>query len=91
MWFWNTFLIWKTKSKIETIAKTKWDFNIAFQFQILRCKIHGKFWAAYDVPFILAFLKQLKMLFEKEDMKLVKVLPMKFDSLCELTGKIQNW
>jgi 2-polyprenyl-3-methyl-5-hydroxy-6-metoxy-1,4-benzoquinol methylase len=35
-------------------------------FKSFDAKYYGKFWAAYDVPFILAFLKQLKMLFEKK-------------------------
>jgi hypothetical protein len=44
MWHvWNTFLIWKTNQRIETIAKTKWDFNYCrSKFQILRCKILRK-------------------------------------------------
>jgi 2-polyprenyl-3-methyl-5-hydroxy-6-metoxy-1,4-benzoquinol methylase len=43
---------------------------------------YGKFWAAYDVPIhFWHFSKNaIKMLFEKEEMKLEKVLPMKFDS-----------
>lgn len=43
---------------------------------------YGKYWAAYDVPIhFWHFSKQsIKMLFEKEKMKLMKVLPMKFDS-----------
>ncbi|MFV5687347.1 class I SAM-dependent methyltransferase [Flavobacterium sp. ZT3R25] len=51
-------------------------------FKSFDAKYYGKFWAAYDVPihFWHFSKKAIKMLFEKEDMKLVKVLPMKFDS-----------
>ena len=43
---------------------------------------YGKFWAAYDVPIHFWHFSKtaIKMLFEKEAMKLEKVLPMKFDS-----------
>jgi 2-polyprenyl-3-methyl-5-hydroxy-6-metoxy-1,4-benzoquinol methylase len=42
-------------------------------FKSYDAKYYGKFWAAYDVPAI-------KLLFEKENIKLEKILPMKFDS-----------
>jgi hypothetical protein len=59
--------------KVETIAKTKRDFNYAVPISILRCKILRKVWAAYDVPFIFGIsLNSYKMLSKKEDMKLVK-------------------
>lgn len=43
---------------------------------------YGKFWAAYDVPihFWHFSKKSIELLFAKENMKLKKVLPMKFDS-----------
>ncbi|TDD99656.1 class I SAM-dependent methyltransferase [Flavobacterium cellulosilyticum] len=43
---------------------------------------YGKFWAAYDVPIHFWHFSKtaIKLLFEKEAMKLEKVLPMKFDS-----------
>lgn len=43
---------------------------------------YGKFWAAYDVPIHFWHFSKtaIKLLFEKEGMKLEKVLPMKFDS-----------
>lgn len=43
---------------------------------------YGKFWAAYDVPihFWHFSKKAIELLFAKENMKLKKVLPMKFDS-----------
>jgi len=43
---------------------------------------YGKFWAAFDVPIHFWHFSKtaIKLLFEKEEMKLEKVLPMKFDS-----------
>lgn len=43
---------------------------------------YGKFWAAYDVPIHFWHFSKtsIKLLFEKEEIKLEKVLPMKFDS-----------
>lgn len=43
---------------------------------------YGAFWAAYDVPihFWHFSKKAIQLLFAKEEMKLVKVLPMKYDS-----------
>ncbi|AOW08782.1 class I SAM-dependent methyltransferase [Flavobacterium gilvum] len=43
---------------------------------------YGNFWAAYDVPihFWHFSKKAIELLFQKENMKLEKVLPMKFDS-----------
>ena len=51
-------------------------------FKSFDAKHYGKFWAAYDVPIHFWHFSKtaVKMLFEKEEMKLVKVLPMKFDS-----------
>ena len=45
-------------------------------------KHYGTFWAAYDVPihFWHFSKKAIQILFQKENMKLEKVLPMKFDS-----------
>ncbi|MCF6350040.1 MAG: class I SAM-dependent methyltransferase [Flavobacteriaceae bacterium] len=43
---------------------------------------YGKFWAAYDVPRHLWHFSQksIKLLFEKQKMKIVKIIPMKLDS-----------
>ncbi|MBC7847554.1 MAG: class I SAM-dependent methyltransferase [Flavobacterium sp.] len=43
---------------------------------------YGKFWAAFDVPIHFWHFSKtaIKLLFEKEEMKLEKILPMKFDS-----------
>jgi 2-polyprenyl-3-methyl-5-hydroxy-6-metoxy-1,4-benzoquinol methylase len=51
-------------------------------FKSFDAKHYGNFWAAYDVPIhFWHFSKRaIQLLFEKEDMKLKKVLPMKFDS-----------
>ena len=51
-------------------------------FKSFDAKHYGAFWAAYDVPihFWHFSKKAIKLLFEKEDIQLVKVLPMKFDS-----------
>lgn len=51
-------------------------------FKSFDAKHYGKFWAAYDVPIHFWHFSKtaIKILFEKETMKLVKVLPMKFDS-----------
>ncbi|WP_269241063.1 class I SAM-dependent methyltransferase [Flavobacterium limnophilum] len=51
-------------------------------FKSFDAKHYGKFWAAFDVPihFWHFSKKAIKLLFEKEEMKLEKVLPMKFDS-----------
>ena len=45
-------------------------------------KHYKQFWAAYDVPRHLWHFskKAISFLFEKENMKVVKILPMKFDS-----------
>ena len=51
-------------------------------FKSFDAKYYGKFWAAYDVPIHFWHFSKtaIKLLFEKEEMKLEKVMPMKFDS-----------
>ncbi|WP_158728039.1 MULTISPECIES: bifunctional 2-polyprenyl-6-hydroxyphenol methylase/3-demethylubiquinol 3-O-methyltransferase UbiG [unclassified Flavobacterium] len=51
-------------------------------FKSFDAKQYGTFWAAYDVPIHFWHFSKtaIEMLFEKERMKLVKVLPMKFDA-----------
>lgn len=51
-------------------------------FNSFDAKHYGKFWAAYDVPIHFWHFSKtaIKLLFEKEEMQLEKVLPMKFDS-----------
>jgi len=51
-------------------------------FNSYDAKQYGTFWAAYDVPRHLWHFSKtaIRMLFEKEELKLEKVLPMKFDA-----------
>jgi 2-polyprenyl-3-methyl-5-hydroxy-6-metoxy-1,4-benzoquinol methylase len=51
-------------------------------FKSFDAKYYGKFWAAFDVPIHFWHFSKtaIKILFEKEEIKLEKVLPMKFDS-----------
>lgn len=51
-------------------------------FKSFDAKHYGNFWAAYDVPIHFWHFSKtaIKLLFDKEEMKLQKVLPMKFDS-----------
>jgi 2-polyprenyl-3-methyl-5-hydroxy-6-metoxy-1,4-benzoquinol methylase len=51
-------------------------------FKSFDAKHYGKFWAAYDVPIHFWHFSKtaIKLLFGKEEMKLEKILPMKFDS-----------
>ena len=51
-------------------------------FKSYDAKYYGKFWAAYDVPIHFWHFSKtaIKILFEIEEIKLEKVLPMKFDS-----------
>jgi 2-polyprenyl-3-methyl-5-hydroxy-6-metoxy-1,4-benzoquinol methylase len=51
-------------------------------FKSFDAKHYGKFWAAYDVPIHLWHFSKtaIRKLFAEENLELVKVLPMKFDS-----------
>ena len=51
-------------------------------FKSFDAKHYGKFWAAFDVPIHFWHFSKtaIKLIFEKEEIKLEKVLPMKFDS-----------
>ncbi len=51
-------------------------------FKSFDAKHYGKFWAAYDVPIHFWHFSKtaIKMLFENENIKLEKIVPMKFDS-----------
>ncbi|MFV8374247.1 class I SAM-dependent methyltransferase [Flavobacterium sp. LB1P71] len=69
--------------ELKRLLKPKGTLIIAVpNFKSFDAKYYGKFWAAYDVPihFWHFSKKAIKMLFEKKEMQLVKVLPMKFDS-----------
>lgn len=51
-------------------------------FKSFDAQFYGKFWAAYDVPIHFWHFSKtaIQKLFQKEQMELVKILPMKFDS-----------
>jgi 2-polyprenyl-3-methyl-5-hydroxy-6-metoxy-1,4-benzoquinol methylase len=51
-------------------------------FKSYDAKHYGKFWAAFDVPIHFWHFSKtaIKLLFEKQEMKLKKALPMKFDA-----------
>ncbi|PWA06929.1 class I SAM-dependent methyltransferase [Flavobacterium psychrotolerans] len=51
-------------------------------FNSFDAKYYGIFWAAYDVPRHLWHFSKtaIKVLFQKQDMETIKVLPMKFDA-----------
>ena len=51
-------------------------------FKSFDAQHYGKFWAAYDVPIHFWHFSKIAIqkLFQKEQMELVKILPMKFDS-----------
>jgi 2-polyprenyl-3-methyl-5-hydroxy-6-metoxy-1,4-benzoquinol methylase len=51
-------------------------------FKSFDAQHYGKFWAAFDVPIHFWHFSKtaIKLLFEKEEIQLEKVLPMKFDS-----------
>jgi len=51
-------------------------------FNSFDAKYYGAFWAAYDVPRHLWHFSKtaIQQLFKQEDLELIKVLPMKFDS-----------
>ena len=69
--------------ELKRLLKPNGSLIIAVpNFKSFDAKHYGNFWAAYDVPIhFWHFSKSaVKKLFAKEDMKLVQVLPMKFDS-----------
>ena len=69
--------------ELKRLLKPNGSLIIAVpNFKSFDAKHYGNFWAAYDVPIhFWHFSKSaIKKLFAKEDMKLVQVLPMKFDS-----------
>jgi len=68
---------------LKRIVKPKGSIFIAVpNFKSHDAKHYKQFWAAYDVPRHLWHFSQkaIKSLFEKENMKVVKILPMKFDA-----------
>ena len=70
-------------SELKRLLKTNGTILIAVpNYKSFDANYYGRFWAAYDVPrHIWHFSKTaIKKLFAEKDMKLVEVLPMKFDS-----------
>jgi len=69
--------------ELKRLVKPNGTIIIAVpNFKSYDAKYYGKFWAAYDVPIHFWHFSKtaIKSLFEKEEIKLEKVLPMKFDS-----------
>jgi 2-polyprenyl-3-methyl-5-hydroxy-6-metoxy-1,4-benzoquinol methylase len=69
--------------ELKRLVKPNGTIIIAVpNFKSYDAKYYGKFWAAFDVPIHFWHFSKtaIKLLFEKEDIKLEKVLPMKFDS-----------
>jgi 2-polyprenyl-3-methyl-5-hydroxy-6-metoxy-1,4-benzoquinol methylase len=69
--------------ELKRILKPNGSLIVAVpNFKSFDAKHYQNFWAAYDVPihFWHFSKKAIQMLFEKESMELVQVLPMKFDS-----------
>ena len=73
----------KQIKELKRLLKPNGTLLIAVpNFKSFDAKHYEKFWAAYDVPIHFWHFSKtaIKLLFEKEKMKLEKVLPMKFDS-----------
>ena len=69
--------------ELKRLAKPNGTIIIAVpNFKSYDAIHYGKFWAAYDVPIHFWHFSKtaIKLLFEKENIKLEKILPMKFDS-----------
>jgi 2-polyprenyl-3-methyl-5-hydroxy-6-metoxy-1,4-benzoquinol methylase len=69
--------------ELKRLVKPNGTIIIAVpNFKSYDAKYYGKFWAAYDVPIHFWHFSKtaIKLLFEKEEIKLEKILPMKFDS-----------
>lgn len=69
--------------KIKSVLKKEGILIIAVpNFKGYDASYYKEYWAAYDVPRHLWHFSQnaIKTIFEKQDMQLVKTLPMKFDS-----------
>jgi 2-polyprenyl-3-methyl-5-hydroxy-6-metoxy-1,4-benzoquinol methylase len=69
--------------ELKRLVKPNGTIIIAVpNFKSYDANYYGKFWAAFDVPIHFWHFSKtaIKLLFEKEDIKLEKVHPMKFDS-----------
>ena len=70
-------------AELKRLLKPNGTLIIAVpNFKSFDAKHYGKFWAAYDVPIHFWHFSKtaIKKIFEKEEMVIEKVLPMKFDS-----------
>lgn len=70
-------------AELKRIIKPEGTIIIAVpNYRSYDAQYYGKFWAAYDVPRHLWHFSKtsIKLLFEKQGMELIKILPMKFDS-----------
>ncbi|MEN8125886.1 MAG: class I SAM-dependent methyltransferase [Bacteroidota bacterium] len=70
-------------SNLKNLLKPNGTIIIAVpNYKSYDASYYGKFWAAYDVPrHLWHFSKRsIQLLFEKEIMEVVKMIPMKFDS-----------
>jgi 2-polyprenyl-3-methyl-5-hydroxy-6-metoxy-1,4-benzoquinol methylase len=70
-------------AELKRLLKPSGTILIAVpNFNSYDANYYGKFWAAFDVPIHLWHFSKtaIEKLFAKENLKLVKVLPMKFDS-----------
>jgi len=70
-------------TELKRLLKPNGTLIIAVpNFKSFDAKYYGKFWAAYDVPIHFWHFSKTAIgkIFEKEDLLLEKVLPMKFDS-----------
>lgn len=73
----------KQIAELKRLVKPGGHIIIAVpNFKSFDAKHYGAFWAAYDVPRHLWHFSKtaIEKLFGKQDIKLIKVLPMKFDS-----------
>ncbi|MDD5149913.1 MAG: class I SAM-dependent methyltransferase [Flavobacterium sp.] len=73
----------KQIKELKRLLKPNGTLIIAVpNFKSFDAEHYGKFWAAFDVPIHFWHFSKtaIKMLFEKEEMRLEKILPMKFDS-----------
>lgn len=69
--------------KLKTLLKPNGTLIVAVpNFKSYDALYYGNYWAAYDVPRHLSHFskKSIKLLFEKEQMEIVKIFPMKMDA-----------
>ena len=70
-------------SSLKKLLKPNGTLIVAVpNYKSFDAKYYGQFWAAFDVPRHLWHFSKtsIRLLFERENMKIVKMIPMKFDS-----------